>query len=336
MLSRPFNSPKFGGMKWNKATHRTKVDRPVNLELTASMHLKRNFHGGYQYDLGILQLHGRYANPKASMKAADRIIEKYDSNIDILVLPELAFSSYAFPNASFMQKQGLFESASHGPTRSWASRWAKKLDAFVVVGYPEVDRKTGRKYNSAMMVTPQGRLALNVRKSSLTKSDKRWASPGRWSARHVYRSAKIGKIGLAICKDISKLNKPKPRGVHAADLLFKKEGVDLVVLVAAWDSGKKSPEVIHKKWLERLHLNVDRQVVFAAADQVGQNSVFNISAMQRHGFFSGASFVTNLKAKEDWTAAPTMGYTHEGLLVRRINTMHPPLLGPGNFKKVLV
>src|SRR5690349_19528964 len=56
-------------------------------------------------------------------------------NIDLLVLPELAFTGYNHPSLSAIAP--YLEPTADGPSTRWAIRTAKRLKCTVAVGYPE-------------------------------------------------------------------------------------------------------------------------------------------------------------------------------------------------------
>ena len=56
-------------------------------------------------------------------------------NLDLLVLPELAFTGYNFPSLDAIAP--YLEPTAQGPSTRWASRTARRLGCSVAVGYPE-------------------------------------------------------------------------------------------------------------------------------------------------------------------------------------------------------
>lgn len=107
-------------------------------------------------------------------------------DVDILLLPELAFSGYNFPSAETIEP--FLEPTASGFSATWARQTAARLGCVVSVGYPEVaeedDReKTGadakrKRYNSVVAVAPDGKVLMHYRKSFLYYTDESWAEEG--------------------------------------------------------------------------------------------------------------------------------------------------------------
>ncbi|KAK7207722.1 carbon-nitrogen hydrolase [Myxozyma melibiosi] len=93
----------------------------------------------------------------------------------IVVLPELAFTGYAFPSPAAIAP--YLEPTADGRTTRWAQDTARRIGCHVVVGYPE--RANEKVYNSAVIVSPAGMVLHNYRKHFLYEADEKWgASPG--------------------------------------------------------------------------------------------------------------------------------------------------------------
>jgi protein N-terminal amidase len=109
------------------------------------------------------------------------------NSLDLLVLPEMCLSGYMFPSASAILP--YLEHPRIGPTALLFRELAKRLRCHVVGGYPErieeeeesqpagsAPDKPG--YNSAMIVSPDGEILGNYRKTFLFETDKTWAREG--------------------------------------------------------------------------------------------------------------------------------------------------------------
>lgn len=137
-------------------------------------------------------------------------------NIDLLVLPELAFagiaSSASFPMPTYVHsidhKTGYnypslasilphLEPTISGPSTTWAKVTASRLNCIVTVGYPELytpppapstntqDLSSAEEfiaYNSTVTVSPTGLVLAHYRKTHLYYTDETWAkeSPSGW------------------------------------------------------------------------------------------------------------------------------------------------------------
>ncbi|KAL8764213.1 MAG: hypothetical protein Q9184_000182 [Pyrenodesmia sp. 2 TL-2023] len=120
-------------------------------------------------------------------------------DLDILVLPELAFTGYNYP--SLRSITPYLEPTLHGPSTQWALRTAARLGCLVTVGYPEIaspsppspetlrptmidlgprreEYYTLTAYNAVVTVNPSGEVVAHYRKSNLYYTDEVWAQEG--------------------------------------------------------------------------------------------------------------------------------------------------------------
>ncbi len=103
-------------------------------------------------------------------------------NLDLLVLPELAFTGYNFRSLSAITP--YLEPTSAGPSTKWALATAKRLGCVVSVGYPEVrasgagKREREKRYNSTVTVSASGKVLAHYRKAFLYDTDETWADEG--------------------------------------------------------------------------------------------------------------------------------------------------------------
>ena len=94
----------------------------------------------------------------------------------------MAFSGYVFENAAAITP--YLEHPRTGTTSQFCSDLAKRLQCFVVAGYPEKlslaeDRKIDQVgANSAAFYGPDGEWVGGYRKTHLFETDLTWAKPG--------------------------------------------------------------------------------------------------------------------------------------------------------------
>jgi protein N-terminal amidase len=111
-----------------------------------------------QLNVGLLQLEPLHGDVAASMARADALIAARlpdGALLDVLVLPEMAFTGYLFRDRE--QALPLAEPAQDGPTFLWARAVAMRLQCGVLVGFMRL-AEGGRLYNSQMVVAPDGSL----------------------------------------------------------------------------------------------------------------------------------------------------------------------------------
>lgn len=143
--------------------------------------------------IGYLQYDVAFGDKNENFSRVLAVLED-PGRVDLLVLPELAFTGYDFLDKSEVAAHA--EPLGNGPTSQFVSDIARKLNAVVVAGYPEA---AGDKlYNSAMMATPVGDL-FNYRKIHLFSRENDFFSPGDAPPK-VYDTP-VGKVGMMICFD---------------------------------------------------------------------------------------------------------------------------------------
>lgn len=142
--------------------------------------------------IAVLQLNPRIGSVGANIERANSILaahgfldlpvpttgspaepKKPSRPLDILVLPELAFTGYNFKSKSEIAP--YLEPTTAGISTQWAQKTAKRLHCHTLVGYPETTGgSTPKTYNSAVMVDPTGLIAFNYRKTFLYSTDEIW------------------------------------------------------------------------------------------------------------------------------------------------------------------
>ncbi|KAI0859224.1 carbon-nitrogen hydrolase [Xylaria cubensis] len=133
--------------------------------------------------IGCLQFAPQVGDIDNNLNRADAVLNKANpENLDLLVLPELAFTGYNFK--SLQQISPFLESRGSGISALWARTTALKLDCVVTVGYPEkVDVKSKwptspEYYNSVIAVNSDGETIAHYRKTFLYYTDETWALEG--------------------------------------------------------------------------------------------------------------------------------------------------------------
>lgn len=246
--------------------------------------------------IAILQFNPTLGAVDKNITTADTILSTCTTPLDLLVLPEMAFSGYNFPSLESVLP--FLEPTAQGPTTQWAIRTAKRLQCTIIVGYPELHRairpdgtREEKRYNSSVFVGPDGRILANYRKSFLYYTDETWASEGFLSTSTgtpffastiSTLSPKLSNnspIGHGICMDINPYQFSSPWSNYEFATHMLRNRCHLVVLSMAWLT-RLTPEECASQpdrpdmetvayWLERFWPFVDSQptepivVVFA-------------------------------------------------------------------------
>ncbi|KAK3326466.1 carbon-nitrogen hydrolase [Apodospora peruviana] len=137
--------------------------------------------------IACLQFAPQVGDVDNNLNRADSILNKTKASdlegLDLLVLPELAFSGYNYQSLQHITP--FLEPPGSGISSLWARTTALKYDCAVVVGYPEkVDVRaqwpaSPEYYNSVLVVNGDGDTVANYRKSHLYYTDETWALEGK-------------------------------------------------------------------------------------------------------------------------------------------------------------
>ncbi|PNP49569.1 hypothetical protein THARTR1_09891 [Trichoderma harzianum] len=188
--------------------------------------------------IGCLQFAPQVGDVDNNLNRADAVLSKANpEDLDLLVLPELAFSGYNFK--SLQDISPFLEPSGSGITALWARTMALKYNCTVTVGYPEkvdVSPKwpTGPEYyNSAIVVNGDGETIANYRKSFLYYTDESWALEGNRGFYDGYIPG-LGNTSIGICMDINPYKFEAPW--HAFEFAFHILEVEsnLVIVSMAW------------------------------------------------------------------------------------------------------
>jgi 5-aminopentanamidase len=159
-------------------------------------------------------------NPEANLEGVVSLTERLSDQFSgpaILLLPELFPSGYdpAIAAADFAEEQD-------GLTFLTMSKLALKHRIHIAYGYAE-DGGAGRRYNSLMLLGPDGKALAHYRKIHLTQGEKSLFTGG---TEIVVAETALGRIGLMICWDLA-----FPE--IARNLTLR--GAELLIVPTAWD-----------------------------------------------------------------------------------------------------
>ncbi|KAJ4141345.1 hypothetical protein NW768_000556 [Fusarium equiseti] len=188
--------------------------------------------------IGCLQFAPQVGDVDNNLNRADAVLSRANpDDLDVLVLPELAFSGYNFK--SLQDITPFLEPSGSGITSLWARTIALKYNCVVTVGYPEkvdVSPKwpTGPEYyNSVIVVNGDGETIANYRKSFLYQTDETWALEGNRGFFDGFIPG-LGNTSIGICMDINPYKFEAPW--HAFEFAFHILEVEsnLVIVSMAW------------------------------------------------------------------------------------------------------
>lgn len=220
--------------------------------------------------IAVLQFSPRLGEVSQNISRADALLSQNSTSLDLLVLPEMAFSGYNFPSLAAITP--FLEPTAAGPTTQWAIRTATARNCTVIVGYPEIAASSSpsepaKNYNSTITIGPNGKILANYRKSFLYYTDETWATEGfrSTSTQMPFFASSLGSLGVVghgICMDINPYQFTAPWTHYEFATTMLRHGCKLVVLSMAWTTRltpeelMASPKVPDMEtvayWLERF------------------------------------------------------------------------------------
>jgi len=191
--------------------------------------------------VALLQLNPILHQVEENITRANTILSKLpkSSPIDLLILPELAFTGYNFPNKTAISPY-LEPLNKLGPSITWAQKTSQRLGCFTVLGYPQyVDES--KLYNSAIVINPQGEIIHNYNKSFLYETDEAYgASEGSgFKSFEIFNGI---KASIGICMDLNPYKFEAPFNAFEFSGHCYSEDVKLVICPMAW-LHSKSPSI---------------------------------------------------------------------------------------------
>ncbi|KAH6963611.1 hypothetical protein DER45DRAFT_116405 [Fusarium avenaceum] len=190
--------------------------------------------------IGCLQFAPQVGDVDNNLNRADAVLSRANpDDLDVLVLPELAFSGYNFK--SLQDITPFLEPSGSGITSLWARTIALKYNCTVTVGYPEkvdVSPKwpTGPEYyNSVIVVNGDGETIANYRKSFLYSTDETWALEGGQGFYDGFIPG-LGNTSIGICMDLNPYKFEAPwHAFEFAHHILEVES-NLVIVSMAWNT----------------------------------------------------------------------------------------------------
>ena len=244
--------------------------------------------------------------------------------LDLLVLPEMAFTGYHWRDADHIQN--VLEH-SNGRTHKWCQRVAKMLNCVVCCGVPRRIRK--KRVNSMIVTSPRGKVE-HIDKVHLYESDKTWAEPGDGFKSIEVEGLPVSPVGFGICMDINPADfKAPPEKFEFANFHLQRKS-KLLVFTSAWCKNhpddqaeafaEKTDEELSKEtidaWMSRLRPLHGKEVIFVCANRVGKEELRLLGRdTNLCNQFCGTSCVISL---QDQTVVKHLSASEEDILVADI------------------
>lgn len=203
--------------------------------------------------IAIVQLNPQIGQVQSTVGRTWELLEKFKSRIsntqkrpDIVVFPEFALTGYNFHSRD--QILPYCCTPNDGPSYELARKVSSTFQCYTVIGYPERTEDTSKLYNSALVVSPQGEVIFNYRKSFLYETDEEWgclenpqgfqtfpltfkdaAKDNRGNAQDVTLKTSIG-----ICMDLSPYKFQAPFHDYEFATYNLDQGTELIICPMAW------------------------------------------------------------------------------------------------------
>ncbi|CAF3616741.1 unnamed protein product [Fusarium graminearum] len=188
--------------------------------------------------IGCLQFAPQVGDVNNNLNRADSVLSKANpDDLDLLVLPELAFSGYNFK--SLQDIAPFLEYSGSGITSLWARTIALKYNCVVTVGYPEkVDLSAHwpanpEYYNSTIVVNAEGETIANYRKHFLYYTDESWALEGNQGFFEGWIPG-LGNTSIGICMDLNPYKYEAPWDAFEFAFHVLEAGSNVVIVSMAW------------------------------------------------------------------------------------------------------
>ncbi|KAF1850986.1 carbon-nitrogen hydrolase [Cucurbitaria berberidis CBS 394.84] len=288
--------------------------------------------------VACLQFAPEVGKVQENIRRADNILQntRIPTDLDWLVLPELAFSGYNFH--SLEEIRPFLEPTTSGVSTQWAIQVARHYNCHVTIGYPEItipsvnpsDRQT--QYNSTVTINPQGTVLHNYRKSFLYYTDETWASEGPGSQSHHLSDpsssdapffagdlGNLGKVTLGICMDINPYRFTSPWAAYEFASLALSTSSPIICISMAWLCHLTPTELMQDPtqpdiatvayWVERF-----QPLVEAKEDKPVYVILANRCGMEKGVCYAGSSTVIRIE-KGVVSLYETAGKSEEKCLV---------------------
>lgn len=188
--------------------------------------------------IAAVQLAPQVANLERNVKRAWEIVDTFlgTKKVDLVVLPELALTGYNYSTREHITP--FLEPMGSGKSYQFASEVSKKFNCVTVVGYPELTSDDVI-YNSAMVVSPAGKVLHNYRKTHLYETDVSWGcseSPDGFTSFDlpIERLGRSLKSCIGICMDLNPYQFTAPFDAYEFATAAAKASAELVIVPTAW------------------------------------------------------------------------------------------------------
>lgn len=223
------------------------------------------------WKIAAVQMDCTLGDPPGNLqRVADRLERAADQGARLIAFPESILSGYCFTSK---EDAWPFAEAIPGPSTDALAELCREKGVFTVIGMLETDAASGRLYNSAVLIGPDGVAALYRKIHLPMLGVDRFTTPSSQPfAVHSIdaEGASPLRVGMAICYDTS-----FPESARCLMLA----GADLIVLPTNWPTGalKTAQLLVASRALENhlYFVAVNRIGVERGTRFIGQSRIVN-------------------------------------------------------------
>ncbi len=163
--------------------------------------------------VAVTQMDCKMGDVRANLGTIERLANSVSrQNPDIICFPELAPTGYSL-NRNWIK----YAETVPGQTTDELCKIASEISSYLVCGIDELDSRSGKIYDSAILISPSGKLRGTYRKVHLWDKERKFFVHGD---NFPTFQTKFGKIGIGICYDIEFPEAARALAINGAKLLF--------------------------------------------------------------------------------------------------------------------
>jgi protein N-terminal amidase len=164
-------------------------------------------------------------------RATTLLADLPQSQLDLIVLPELALTGYNFQTPSHITP--YVETRTTSPSRKWAQKIAMQYNSSVVVGLPTQDEQ---RHNTAVFVDSTGKIVHEYHKYHMFETDYNWGctSGSGFSFTNLCFDARHVRTSVGICMDLNPWEFIAPFSCYEFANYILANDVSLVIIPMAW------------------------------------------------------------------------------------------------------
>ncbi|CCF58013.1 hypothetical protein KAFR_0D03650 [Kazachstania africana CBS 2517] len=236
--------------------------------------------------IALVQLNPQLGKLDSNIRRAWTLLNKFNDQIskskkpDIVVFPEFALTGYNFHSRE--QIKPYLCHPQEGPSYELAKEVSKKFNCYTVIGYPEKSIDNDEKcYNSALVMSPLGKLVFNYRKSFLYETDKQWQceeNPQRFEKFKLSFPSKNLNLNCAIgiCMDLSPYEFKAPFNDFEFSSFCLENDIELIICPMAWLHSSSITSSTEKADAERKKMEISRNLATLNVPIYGSQGNFHI------------------------------------------------------------